>query len=608
MIDTEENRRYLRDTDVARRLDAALYELLKVRPPQPLPFLAEQLCPEMKQRIAGLKAEIEDLETPNRVLTILHFNDVYHVEPWADAEPVGGAARFHTLLRKIQEEKDIMVMFSGDFMGPSVTSAATKGRHMIECLNRMNTDYGVFGNHEFDYGLDILKKLVHGSVPNAPPGTSVASPGGNKSTSTTTPSSTSTSTTAAGTTVERQGTTLALAGETMEFAGSETTWIMSNMFDAETGQPLGDVEPWVLERWQGVMLGIIGLCENWLPFCGRIDQSKVRYEDLYQTGERLARELKAKGAEFVIALTHSRFEVDKELASKAPTIDLILGGHDHFYKDGLRDHRLIKSGQEFQWLSEITVEFPPKGKPIVSLKTHEVTSEFAPNTEMEKLVDLYADYIKEKMARVYCQTSVELDSREECLRFGEGSLGNWIADVLAEECGAQVAVVCGASIGGKKVTPPGDLTQGTFFEWFPSEASAMVLDVTGLVLLKLLEQCAKKLPGECGNFAHCHGVTQTIDVGKAWDGGRVHDVQVQGQPLDAAKRYTVAVTDFVGKGSGPFGFLKDKAGGGVRVVVEDEYAIQIVDHLKTWCKKKNIPTIAPSVGRVKLILPPTAAH
>ena len=61
----------------------------------------------------------------NSVLKIIHFNDVYNIEP-GEKEPIGGAARFKTKIKELEDElhklndsKKPLVLFSGDALGPS---------------------------------------------------------------------------------------------------------------------------------------------------------------------------------------------------------------------------------------------------------------------------------------------------------------------------------------------------------------------------------------------------------------------------------------------------------------------------------------------------------
>lgn len=83
-------------------------------------------------------------------LRILHYNDVYHVDP-SSAEPVGGLARFMTLCKDYQEAKEyedqpkLLSFFSGDVFNPSLESTVTKGRHMVPVLNAIGTDVACVG-------------------------------------------------------------------------------------------------------------------------------------------------------------------------------------------------------------------------------------------------------------------------------------------------------------------------------------------------------------------------------------------------------------------------------------------------------------------------------
>lgn len=58
--------------------------------------------------------------TFDQVITILHFNDCYNVEP-RTLEPAGGAARFKTALKSF-DSLDPIVLFSGDILGPSIST------------------------------------------------------------------------------------------------------------------------------------------------------------------------------------------------------------------------------------------------------------------------------------------------------------------------------------------------------------------------------------------------------------------------------------------------------------------------------------------------------
>ena len=57
-------------------------------------------------------------------LLILHFNDVYNIEP-RKKEPVGGAARLVHTIKSFAGDKPL-VLFSGDAFNPSLLSTITR--------------------------------------------------------------------------------------------------------------------------------------------------------------------------------------------------------------------------------------------------------------------------------------------------------------------------------------------------------------------------------------------------------------------------------------------------------------------------------------------------
>ena len=52
-------------------------------------------------------------------ITLIHYNDVYNVEP-RETEPVGGAARFATAV-KTYADLEPLVLFSGDIFAPGIS-------------------------------------------------------------------------------------------------------------------------------------------------------------------------------------------------------------------------------------------------------------------------------------------------------------------------------------------------------------------------------------------------------------------------------------------------------------------------------------------------------
>jgi len=92
-------------------------------------------------------------------ITLVHFNDVYNVESRTE-ESLVGAARFKTAMRKLAD-RDPLILFSGDALNPSVMSIVTHGRQMAPVLNAIGVHCAVYGNHEFDHGVENLVQVCN---------------------------------------------------------------------------------------------------------------------------------------------------------------------------------------------------------------------------------------------------------------------------------------------------------------------------------------------------------------------------------------------------------------------------------------------------------------
>ncbi len=70
---------------------------------------------------------------------------------------VGGLARVATLKQQIARAgRTPLMLLAGDFLSSSVASTVFKGEQMIAALNAGGLDLATLGNHEFDFGVEVL--------------------------------------------------------------------------------------------------------------------------------------------------------------------------------------------------------------------------------------------------------------------------------------------------------------------------------------------------------------------------------------------------------------------------------------------------------------------
>jgi 2',3'-cyclic-nucleotide 2'-phosphodiesterase (5'-nucleotidase family) len=87
------------------------------------------------------------------------------------------------------------------------------------------------------------------------------------------------------------------------------------------------------------MVGILGFVDNWITEA--LSEEEIEFLDIFSTAKSLSADLKARGAQVVIALTHcGRQRVDEKLSTldspifsldliyfRIENIDIVFGGH-----------------------------------------------------------------------------------------------------------------------------------------------------------------------------------------------------------------------------------------------------------------------------------------
>ena len=103
-------------------------------------------------------------------------------------------------------------------------------------------------------------------------------------------------------------------------------------FDNETIQ--NSIKPYIIKQYGNQSIAYFGVTTAESGF-NNITGMKV--SDPFETTGKIISEIKARGINKIIAVTHLGFEVDKKLALLYPDIDLIIGGHSHTIQGDFSD-------------------------------------------------------------------------------------------------------------------------------------------------------------------------------------------------------------------------------------------------------------------------------
>ncbi|MFM9973526.1 MAG: bifunctional metallophosphatase/5'-nucleotidase, partial [Beijerinckiaceae bacterium] len=231
--------------------------------------------------------------------TLLLVNDIYKM---AEVKSRGGFARLAAIARA-ERAKGIPLLYAhaGDMFSPSLMSGFDQGAHTVELLNVAPPDIFVPGNHEFDAGKDNYLKLTK-------------------------------------------------AAKYPTFA--------ANLRGAD-GAPLSDHQDRKILDLGPVKVGIFGVTLATTPLMSA--PGDLKFLDEMTAVREQSKALKDGGADIIVAVTHTDFTRDLEIA-RSRLVDVLLTGHDH-------DLRLIYDGRT------VMVESGEEGENVTAIDIYATIGE-----------------------------------------------------------------------------------------------------------------------------------------------------------------------------------------------------------------------------------------
>ncbi len=338
-------------------------------------------------------------QVPKPTFTLLLVNDIYKMAGEAGR---GGFARVAAIAKAERaRENGAPVLFAhgGDCYSPSLMSGFDQGAHIVELQNMLGLDVFVPGNHEFDFGKEIYFKRI----------------------------------------AEQKYPTFA-----------------ANIRDA-FGNPLPGHEDSRLFDLGGIKVGVIGLALETTPLLSQ--SGDLKFSSALEALKREAGELRQRGAEFLIAVTHTDRAGDNEIV-RSRLVDVVLSGHDHdLYVAYDGRTVIVESSEEGNYVTAIDIAVTLTGegreRRVTWTPTFRVNDSraFEPDPEVQAVVARFEAELTRELDVVIGTLTEELDSRTAALRSSETSMGNLIADAIKLSTGADLAITNGGGIRGNKVYP-----------------------------------------------------------------------------------------------------------------------------------------------------------
>ncbi len=267
-------------------------------------------------------------------------------------------------------------------------------------------------------------------------------------------------------------------------------------------------------------------------------------------------DVRAKGADLVVLLSHNGFDVDRKLATVVKGLDVVLCGHTH---DAVPEATkvgktlLISSGSHGKFVSRLDLDV--QGKEIKGFKYRLIpvfSDAITPDAETAAVIAKHRAPYKADLGRVLGKTSSLLYRRGN---FG-GTLDDLFCEAMLAERDAEIVLSPGIRWGAT-LLPGQDIT----FEDI-TNACAMSypncyrMKMTGARLKEVLEDVADNIFNpdpfyqQGGDMVRTGGLGFTVDI-NANVGSRISAMTLlkSGQPLDAGREYVVAGWASVNEGT-----------------------------------------------------------
>lgn len=407
---------------------------------------------------------------------------------------VGGFAHLATLVKRMKASRPgALLLDGGDTWQGSGTAMWTKGQDMVDATLALGVDV-MTAHWEFTYGAERVKSVVE------------------------------------------------------EQLKGKIDFVAQNVQTNDFGDPV--FSPYTIRTMNGVPVAIIGQAFPYTPIANpRYFVPDWTFGIQEERLQAMVDEVRGKGAQVVVVLSHNGMDVDLKLASRVRGIDAIMGGHTH---DGVPKPVVVpnaggktlvtNAGSNGKFLG--VLDFDVKGgKPVdFRYKLMPVFANLLPaDAQMQALVERVRAPFAARLAEPLAVT--------EGLLYRRGNFNGTFDQLLLDAVMAEKDAEIGFSPGfrwGTSLLPGQTITMEQLLDQTAITYPYTTLTpMTGETIKTVLEDVADNLFNpdpyyqQGGDMVRVGGMDYAIDP-MAPMGKRITDMRLNGKPIEAGKTYKVA--------------------------------------------------------------------
>ncbi|CAK1586814.1 unnamed protein product [Parnassius mnemosyne] len=388
---------------------------------------------------------------------------------------------------------------------------------------------------------------------------------------------------------------------------------------------------------KGVKIGIIGYLTPETKFLAQ--KNDVEYEDEIPAIRREVDILKAKGVHILIALGHSGFLKDLEIAKEVDGIDLVIGGHSNTFlwngksftespehPQGLyptmvkqSSGRMVPVVQAYaytKYLGRLHIIFDSSGEIIKCYGNPMLLHQKIPNDEeVMEIIQKYRSDV-DRINTEIVGSSLTFLNGGQC-RVRECNIGNIITDAILnytkqnfknKYSDVNIAMVQGGRIRTSLGQPdtPFNVTRGDWITVLPFSDTLTILTMNGSIFIKALEHSVEEWRNidSPGQFLQVSGVEVVYDLSEA-PGARVRMAKVMCAECSALNEvhenhtYKVLIPAFLADGGDGYSIFENLP----REILPYNELTCVLDYFK-----KYSPVNPKQSGRIKILNEDTVIH
>lgn len=514
-------------------------------------------------------------------LTVLHNNDGESqlLNAGGEIEDFGGVARFATLVDNLRDEalqgsgnRGVVLLSSGDnfLAGPEFNASLEKGVPFYDtiAIGLIGYDAMAIGNHEFDFGPEVLADFIEGFNGSLP-----------------------------------------FVSANLDFSGEPALQALVDR---------GDIVKSVVIEEAGEQIGVVGATTPNLSFISSPRQVQAG-SDVAGAIQTEIDALEAEGVNKIIVISHLQdVNEDLDLATQLSGVDIMIaGGGDELLAnegdmlvpgdeeafgpyplqattaDGT-DIPVVTTAGDYKYVGRLIVTFDGDGNVasvdensgLVRVAGGDNADAVAPDPEIQaQVVEPVQNFVSDLANNVIATSEVALEGRRDPgVRTMETNEGSLMADALLWQANqvvsqydvpsADVALQNGGGIRNNNVIPAGPFTELNTFDIAPfSNFVTLVENIPPEQFKEIIENAVSQVEEAGGRFAQVSGFTFTYDLpGTAQEldddgnvvtpGTRVQQITLDdgttivenGEIAAGAPSVNVATIDFLARGGDQYPF------------------------------------------------------